>query len=494
MAQLFPRNFRIISCMNSRGGIGIKNKLPWRIPEELKHFNEMTKDNTVIMGMNTFQSIIDMNGRPLPNRLNMVVDKTIKGSIDNSSKNRSNIIKCRTLNDGLQYLYNMQCVDDLFVIGGGQIYEEAIKRHDCVGVINSVVKDKIMLDVSGSNTTKVCYDLQNVDCDTFFPVGELNNRFTTDIRDCLFRKDFRVEFYKQKDNYDEEQYLKLLKNVINRGSYKTNRTGVNTYSLTNQTLDFSLLNYKNESIVPLLTSRRIPYRLAFHELIWMLKGNTSIKYLTDNNVHIWDKNTSREFLDNHKGDLVNTYPENNLILGYPHLWRNYNYQTDQILYIQDLFKNEPDSRRIILNAWNPTFINEAVLPPCHILYQWIIDKNTDNKSFVDVSLTLRSSDLVLGLPFNIFNTTVLTHMLCKPHGYIPRKLTVHIGDAHIYENHVENTKNNNSSVLDLIKRPVHEFPRIQLDEYNKDIEEYKFENLKITGYVHNSPMKFDMVA
>lgn len=231
---------------------------------------------------------------------------------------------------------------------------------------------------------------------------------------------------------NESGYIQLLKNVLSEGEEIQTRNGITISKFG------YLLKFTNINNFPLLTTKKIFYRGVLEELLWFLKGSTNAKYLQDKNVHIWDGNSTREYLDNN--GFAN-YEVGELGPVYGWQWRYYGKKynntgdengIDQIKYVIEELLKENNSRRAILNAWNPLQLNEMALPPCHIMYNFY--KNKDGLSCL---MTMRSSDLFLGLPFNIASTALLTHIIAKVLHLEVKDIAVSIADAHIYKEHVD---------------------------------------------------------
>lgn len=289
-------------------------------------------------------------------------------------------------------------------------------------------------------------------------------------------------------NPEEKSYLDLLKKVLETGEERTDRTGTGTKSLFGERLEFSLEN----NTLPVLTTKKIPIKSIIKELMWFLNGDTNAKNLKAQGVSIWDANTSRDFLD--KRGLFHL-EEGDAGPNYSHQWRHFGapYQdchtdyrgkgVDQIAYILNLLKNDPFSRRILLNAWNPAQLRETCLPPCHMSLQLYVDK--DNK--IHGQMYQRSADLFLGVPWNITSYALLIYFLAHLSGRKPGKLIIVFGDVHIYNNHRE-------QVLEQISREPYAFPYINFTNSNmiKKIEDFNVDNILITDYVShpkiNAPM------
>lgn len=246
-------------------------------------------------------------------------------------------------------------------------------------------------------------------------------------------------------NFDEYQYLNILKKVKENGIIKNGRNG-KTYSYFGDILKFNI-----ENQFPLLTTKKVFFKGVVEELLWFLRGSVNSKELEEKGVNIWKGNSNREFLD---ANGFYDYDEGYLGPIYGFQWRSFNGEIDQLKYVlNELNKN---SRRIIINAWNPCQLNKQVLPPCHILYNFYID---DDKN-LSCMMFMRSSDLFLGLPFNIASTALLTYIIAKVMGLNVKEIAISICDLHIYEEHLE-------AVEEQLKREPYNLPKLKI---NKDID------------------------
>ena len=284
------------------------------------------------------------------------------------------------------------------------------------------------------------------------------------------------------------QYKVLVKHIIKYGDYKTGRNG-NTLSSFGNKMTFCLKDNK----VPFLSTKKLAWRSCLRELLWFMKGSTDNRILTNDKVTIWNGNADRNFLKSRGLE----YPiDGDLGPIYGHQWRFFNAKyydcetdykgkgTDQLQQIIDNLKdeNEKFSRRLILSAWNPEQLDEMALPPCHVMSQFNVNKNNE----LSCMLFQRSGDVGLGVPFNIASYAMLTHILAKHCDLKPNKLIHFIGDAHIYENHVEPLKQQ-------IVRPVYDMPTIEI--HKKDsIDDYVFNDIKIKNYKYHPTIKMNMIA
>ena len=277
--------------------------------------------------------------------------------------------------------------------------------------------------------------------------------------------------------FPEKQYLHLVKRILKYGDDQKTRNG-NTRALIGQIMRFPLSN----NTMPLLTTKKVPWKTCLRELLWFIKGQTNNTNLLKQNVNIWTANASREFLD--KRGLTRLR-ENDLGPIYGHQWRFFNAPyidcdtdytgqgVDQLENIVHALKNKTrdNSRRLILTAWNPLQIDEMALPPCHILAQFHITQGHQ----LSCSLYQRSGDVGLGIPFNIASYSFLTHLLAHHCNLKAKELIHFIGNAHIYDNHIA------ALTKQLKKNPI-EFPKLILEGYCDNISDYKLNHFKVINY------------
>jgi thymidylate synthase len=300
-------------------------------------------------------------------------------------------------------------------------------------------------------------------------------------------------FYKKKNvrpQHEENQYLELIENVIKYGTIEETRNGT-TKSIFGYSMRFSL----KDDILPILTTKKVAWKTCFHELMWFIKGSTDNRELLKKNVHIWDANASREFLDN-RG--LFDYDENDLGPIYGHQWRyfnapylnsstNYNgYGVDQLQKIIDDLKDpeKRTSRRLIMTAWNPCQLDEMALPPCHILTQFHVREG----KYLSCSLYQRSGDIGLGVPFNITSYCLLLKLIAKHCDLVPEDFVYFLGNAHIYIEHLDVLK-------EQIKRNPFKFPKIEILKKQTSINDYTLKDIEfIEPYIHHDFLKMNMVA
>ncbi len=251
-----------------------------------------------------------------------------------------------------------------------------------------------------------------------------------------------------------QQYLHLLERVLEEGNKKEDRTGTGTVSVFGHQMRFDL-----SKGFPLLTTKKLHLKSIIHELLWFLNGDTNVKYLQDNGVRIWN-----DWADKN-GDLGHVY-------GYQ--WRSWpksnGESIDQIKQVVHDIKNNPDSRRLIVSAWNPADIENMALPPCHALFQFYVSNGK-----LSCQLYQRSADIFLGVPFNIASYAILTMMMAQVCDLEPGEFVHTLGDAHIYTNHLEQVK------LQL-SRKTKELPDFKINPEVKSIFDFKFEDFSLENY------------
>ena len=250
------------------------------------------------------------------------------------------------------------------------------------------------------------------------------------------------------------QYLSLAKHILEHGDEKSDRTGTGTKSVFGHQMRFNLAHG-----FPLLTTKALHLKSIIHELLWFIQGDTNIKYLNDHGVKIWD-----DWADEN-GDLGPVYGKQ---------WRSWTApngeKIDQLKNVINDIRNTPDSRRLIISAWNPAEVPDMALPPCHAMFQFYVSNGK-----LSCQLYQRSADLFLGVPFNIASYALLTHMVAHCTNLSPGEFIWTGGDVHIYSNHEDQMR------LQLSRRPT-SIPRLIIDTTEKDIDKIKYENIIVRGY------------
>ena len=251
-----------------------------------------------------------------------------------------------------------------------------------------------------------------------------------------------------------QNYLDLLKDVVDNGSLKGDRTGTGTRSVFGRQMRFDL-----QKGFPLITTKKVHLKSIIHELLWFIKGETNINYLKDNNIRIWN-----EWAD----------PDGNVGRIYGYQWRSWTAEQDktidQLKIVLKSLKENPNSRRHIVSAWNVGDLDKMNLPPCHILFQFYVAENK-----LSCQLYQRSADLFLGVPFNIASYALLVLMVARETGYEPGDFVHTLGDAHIYNNHIEQVKTQ-------ISREPRSLPQMILNPDVKFVSDFKYEDFGLQNY------------
>jgi thymidylate synthase len=290
--------------------------------------------------------------------------------------------------------------------------------------------------------------------------------------------------------HEEYQYIDLIKQIMKDGVLENSRNGM-TQSIFGYSMRYSLL----DGSLPLFTTKRVAWKSCFEELTWFIRGSTNNQELIDKNVHIWDANGTREFLDKRQ---LYSYEENDLGPIYGHQWRHYdacyidckhdyiNAGIDQLQSIINQLKDPEsrNSRRLVMSAWNPKQLHEMALPPCHILVQFNVTENT----YLSCALYQRSGDVGLGIPFNVASYSFLTHIIAKHCNLVAKEFVHFIGNAHIYKEHLEPLKIQ-------IQRSPYKFPKITIKRQHENIEDYTLEDIEfVEKYQYHPAIKMDMIA
>ncbi len=458
----------LIVAYDLNRGIGFQGQIPWSLPDDLKLFRQLTtqpKMNCVVMGRKTWESL-PLKYRPLPNRINIIISTQL--TIDKNLPLTYICPSFEALDILLPELEIKYDLEGIFLMGGCGIYQEAINRYQI---------DRLYI-------TQV---LQKYTCDVFLPAINLYNyeliesqmRFPINETDPLAR--YQVYQYSppipNSINTEEQHYLNILNQIMTQGQYRDDRTQVGTLALF-QGLQ---LRFDLRKGFPLLTTKRTFFRGAVAELLFFLRGQTDNKILQKSDVHIWDGNSSREYLDsvglNHleDGDLGAIYGFQWRHFGAEYLDCHTDYTgkgDDQIQSIIDLITKSPTSRRILMSAWNPSQLKNMSLPPCHLLYQFYVDLE---RRTLSCSMYQRSGDQFLGVPFNIASVALLTSMIAKTCDLEPDHITITFGDSHIYLNHLRQIK-------EQLTRTPRQFPQLTIKKKCEHLEDYEFSDFEISNY------------
>lgn len=489
------KKFNIITAYYQYNrGIGFNNKLPWgKISKDMMHFKNITtkvsdpnKKNAIIMGRKTYESIGE---RKLPDRKNIILSR--------SHISHNGVFP--DLNIALKFCNEKSDIENIFIIGGQQVYEEALKHPLCDKIYVTEINN-----VSADSGTQI-------NCDTFFPI--LPKNFVKQYESTVSDTDnngvkFNLNFKEYQNIYDyqseENQYIDLVRDILENGEKKEGRNG-STYSIFGPQHVFNLQQNGN-NIIPLLTTKRMFTRGIIEELLFFLRGQTDSKILEKENINIWKGNTTKEFLESRKLD----YEEGDMGPMYGYQWRHFgaDYQHchtdytgkgfDQLKELLGKLLNVPNDRRLLLSTYNPADISKSVLAPCHGLStQFYVRQG----KFLDCKMYQRSVDVGLGYPFNIASYAILVHIICKVTNYLPGKLIMTLGDTHIYDIHRE-------AISAHLKRTPYKFPTFNLNKefysFNNNeelvndciayIESLSIDDFKLENYHCHPRVTMDMVA
>jgi thymidylate synthase len=294
-------------------------------------------------------------------------------------------------------------------------------------------------------------------------------------------------FFEEK-NIEEYQYLNLVSDIIEKGTWEEGRNG-KTKSIFGGMMRYSL----KDGQIPILTTKKTAWKTCLKELLWFIRGKTNNKLLTEQGVHIWDGNSTPEFI---KSRGLNHYSEGELGPIYGHQWRHFNAKwegdedytgdgVDQLQQIIDALKDpkQRTSRRLIMSAWNPSQLDEMALPPCHVMCQF----NVHDGNKLSCALYQRSCDFFLGIPINIASYSFLTHLLAKHCGLEAYEFIHFMGNVHLYENAIDAAK------LQITRKPFI-FPLVSIKQVRENINDYTVEDFEVHNYQSHEAIKVAMVA
>ena len=441
----------IVAFTHSKFAIGSNGKLPWpHLKADMQRFKELTSEHNqlIVMGRVTADSI----GGPL--------------------RNRDSFIVCGAdTDDDLEiHLHNKYASYQKCYIGGERIYEYALKDHR-VGTVYATVIEK-----------------EFPDQDRFFPVQHMagfklstwSARMYDEASGIHFRFVKWIRDFKAIPSL-EQPYMDLLRNVVQNGEDRPDRTGVGTYGLFGGQMRFNL----SQMAVPFVTTKRLAWKSVLKELLWMLRGETDSKILEAQGVNIWKGNTTREFLD---ARGLHGYPEGETGPLYGASLRRFrDGRVDQLTRLVDGIKQDPYSRRHVMTTFDPSVVDECVLMPCHgICIQFHCHAYSNGLS---CHVYCRSSDLFLGLPFNIASYAILLRIIAAKTDRQPADLIVSLGDAHVYKNHYD-------AVLAQLERTPLPSPVLNMNASIKDKawEEIAVDDFELIGYIHHPVINAEMAV
>lgn len=436
----------IVAFSTKNFGIGFKNDLPWNIPEDLRRFKKITLNAQILMGYKTWLSLPI---RPLPDRTNIVL------SHEYISLEGATVISYDELDDFIENLKG-----DLFVIGGASLYKKF------VGVADRIYATLIE---------------KEFECDAFFPINRLGEYEIESCESC--EQEFKIHYVtyrKIERKHEEYAYLDLLREIMEKGSERPDRTGTGTKSLFAP----NPLRFDISKTIPVFTTKRVAFKTIVKELLWFLKGKTDSKILEAENIYIWKGNTTCEFL---KGRNL-SYREGDIGSMYGWIWRHIGAEykgcdvdytgqgIDQIANLISGLREDPYGRRHLLTTYCPIYNDEGVLLPCHgLVTQFYV-----NKGRLSCHVYNRSQDMLLGQPFNITSYAVLTYIVARKTELQPDMLILSMGDAHIYKNHYE-------QVQTQLERTPLPFPKLTVSQaiIDKSIDNLTIDDFSLDAYLHH---------
>lgn len=505
----------IVAVDEKTMGIGKNGRIPWSNKKDMQWFKETTigqGNNSVIMGRTTYESI----GKPLKDRINIV--------ITHQDIQIPDCYVCHSIEEGIAKSKELK-VDSAFIIGGGSIYRESLEKK---------LIDIVYIDYLNTGVPEDMFD-------TYFSVDLRNSVESTILTKYDYTHNiFPTAFYNNTSNIEEDdnfdyKYLQLMKNIINNGQTKHTRAG-DTLSVFGELLSFDL-----RLGLPILTTKKVYSKGCIHELLWILHGDTNIKYLVDNNTHIWDDDAYRYYLQKFESDkedkttkeqFINrvikqdiihyieegtmeskTYTFGDLGPVYGKQWVNWN-GINQVQELIHKLKTNADDRRLMISAWNVGEIKDMALPPCHYLSQWYVtemsnkERNDEYKKRYNVNENLsdreldelniphqylscmwmqRSVDTCLGLPYDLLSYSILTHLIAQVCNMVPYEVKCSLGDCHIYKNQLD------GAIKQVQRNPFKYKPaHLELNKDIKDINDFKYDDIKIADYNSYSTIKYPL--
>lgn len=470
MSTEYPKRIIITAFTKKQFGIGKNGQLPWKLTPDLKYFKDMTEGHIVVMGRKTYDSIPEKN-RPLKNRINIILTECPNKYKSNEQVIYVNFAEINSFVNNLSLKLNKT----VFIIGGYTLY------NHFMGYAESIMATVIENDF---------------ECDTFFPTKHFDKyqiESYSDVQEFENIKYRFITYEKINKEHGEYQYLNLIKDVMENGDNKPDRTGIGTKSVFGRQIRFSI-----EKTLPLITTKFVGIKSIIAELLWFLKGQTDSKILEKQNVNIWRANTTREFLDN-RGLTEYTIGDIGSMYGF--IWRRFgakylgcdedytNKGIDQLELLIKGLKEDPYSRRHIITTYNPEMADQGVLLPCHGLTTQFNCQKIENKIYLSCHMYQRSVDIALGLPYNIASYAILTHIIAKKCDMIPKDLIISCSDTHIYNNVYEQLK------LQITRSPL-PFPILELDESikNTSFDDLSQDQFKLIGYLHHPSIKMEMAV
>lgn len=478
MSRILTKSCEMIAAVSKSGGLGKNGALPWRCPSDMAYFRKLTREsramtrNAVIMGRRTWESLKS----PLSDRLNVVITRNYR----DQQYTAPNLAAFPSLLEAHIWLDEQVDIDNRYVIGGATLYQEAIQQNWC----------------SKLHLTTIDGDY---DCDVFFP--EIPEYYVVDKTQPLDEGVHVTTYNNRYGKHYEEQYLQKMRQLIHQPSVNGRNGAVFTDFQWSYQMDLA-------DGLPLFSTRKAFWKGIAKELLFFIRGDTNSKHLESDGIGIWKGNTSSEFLSSRGLH----YKEGDMGPMYGWVWRHYGARYvgmdhdytkqghDQLRDVLDKLINDPNNRRILMTAYDPTKVQESVLAPCHsIVNHFYVRKDPKTQlKYLDMFTYQRSADMFLGVYFNIPSDATLQTIIAQAVGMIPGRMYIQFGNCHIYDNHRE------PLIKQLERTPPDMLPQLKItsvapEEITTDnalqwIESLTYDDFDVQGYKPQGHIKADMVA
>jgi len=484
--------FSVIAAATCRGGIGKDGAVPWQLPEDVARIEKLTaavpegRRNALVMGRRTWESI------PTKLKSSECIHIVVTKAGQHESTYPAEVLVASSVAAAMEKLAARSDVGEIFVIGGAAAFKEAVDLPGCARIF----------------LTRVGKD---VECDAFFPALDEAKFRAAHVSTTRSQDGLPYDFvtYERSDSgadsllkqvcgplakvgcagqflHEEYQYLNAIREIIDNGVHTSDRTGTGTRSMFGKQMRFHL-----QHSFPLLTTKRVFWRGVVEELLWFVRGDTNAKHLSEKGIHIWDGNGSREFLDKrglgHREEMdlgpVYGFQWRHFGAKYVDMHTDYTGQgVDQLAECIRKIKEDPTDRRILLSAWNPADLDQMALPPCHMFCQFYVANGE-----LSCLMYQRSCDMGLGVPFNIASYSLLTCMVAQVCGLKPGEFIHTLGNAHVYQNHVE-------PLHTQLARTPRPFPTLKINPDVKDIDGFQASDFELVGYDPHKKIAMDMAV
>jgi len=458
--------FHVLFCVDKVYGYAKDGRMPWRSTADLTLFKEKTcapERPMLLMGRKTYESMPEsvFEGK----RHACVLTRKARKPV-------GNVTFCTSVERAV-----FHCKDHTtFLIGGAGLIRECILSNLVDKIDLTVLKGDFNCDQHLGDHFKSINS----------PIDELHSSFI--VKPTREIEDGMVHHFEQKTRGgNEQQYLDLMKKCLSTSILKADRTGQGRHSLFGEHLTFDL-----RTGFPLLTSKKMFWKGIVEELLWFLRGDTDVKKLQSVGVHIWDGNSTREYMDSigitnrDEGDIGPCYGWQWRHFGAEYKDAQTDYEgmgVDQIHYIYNCLSRDTSSSRAIMSAWNASDLAQMNLPPCHVLYQFSVHGGA-----LCCHMYQRSADIFLGLPFNMASSALLCHIMARMLKLPVGTLSISIGDAHIYNNHIE-------QCFEQLERKVHPSCTLEITRASlsfEDLPHLKLSDFKLNNYKHEAAIKAEM--